>query len=115
MNNWTYFKQEEVQGLDLELVAMLDRARGLAGVPFVITSGLRTQDQNESLANSVKDSSHLTGNGVDLACEDSTTRFKMLRGIILAGFKRIGVYAKHLHCDNAASLPQEVCWYIQGD
>lgn len=115
MNKLTYFTDDEVKGLDQELCAMLDRARGLSGVPFVITSGLRTQDVNDSLANSVKDSSHLTGNGVDLACEESGPRFNMLRGLILAGFKRIGIYEKHIHADNSLTLPQDVFWYVKGD
>lgn len=114
MNKWTYFTDDEVQGLDQELCAMLDRARGLAGVPFIITCGLRTPDQNAALSESVKDSAHLTGNGVDLACADSETRYKMLRALILAGFTRIGIYSAHLHADNAPSLPQGVCWYVRG-
>lgn len=114
MARLNYFTDEEVKGLDLELCAMLDRARGLAGCPFVITSGLRTSDKNDTLVNSVKDSSHITGNGVDLACDDSELRFKMLRGLILAGFVRIGVYSKHLHADNDLAKPQGVCWYSAG-
>lgn len=111
VKRWNYFDDAEVQGLDIELVAMLDRARGLAGFPFTITSGLRTQEKNDSLPASVKDSSHLTGNGVDLACSESPERFAMLRGLILAGFKRIGIYAGHIHCDNSSTLPPNVCWY----
>ena len=114
MNKWTYFSDEEVVGLDQELCAMLDRARGLAGCPFIITNGLRTQDQNDALAESVKNSAHLTGHAVDLACNDSEVRYAMIRGLILAGFKRIGIYSAHLHADNSATLPQEVCWYVQG-
>lgn len=114
MSKYTYFKDTELVGLDLELCAMLDRARGLAGVPFQITCGLRTPDQNSALAESVKDSAHLTGNAVDLACADSTTRYAMIRGLILAGFNRIGIYSAHLHADNAPTLPPNVCWYVQG-
>ena len=108
---WHYFKPEEVIGLDQELCAMLDRARGLAGVPFVITSGLRTPDQNAALPDAVYDSAHLTGNAVDLACPDSATRYAMLRGLILAGFERIGIYSAHLHVDNSTQLPLKVAWY----
>ena len=112
---WTYFRPEEVQGLDLELVAMLDRARGLAGKPFQITCGLRTQSENDALPESVKDSAHLTGNAVDLACADSELRYAMLKGLILAGFTRIGVYTDgHIHADNDMTKPQKVCWYSSG-
>lgn len=114
MNNYRYFKDDELKGLDLELCAMLDRARGLAGIPFIITCGLRTQEQNDSLPESVKDSAHLTGNAVDLACAESTIRFAMLRGLILAGFTRIGIYSAHIHADNSPKLPPNVCWYSSG-
>lgn len=115
MGQYNYFTDEEVVGLDKELVAMLDMARGKAGVPFVITSGLRTQAQNAQLAEAVQDSAHLTGNAVDLACSDSPERFLMMSALISVGFNRIGIYRGHLHCDNSKSLPQGVMWYVEGD
>lgn len=114
MSNYKHFSDEEVSGLDKELVAMLDMAREKAGVPFKITSGLRTPDHNADLVSSVKDSSHLTGHAVDLLCEDSPTRFSMLAGLLEAGFNRIGIYENHLHCDNDQTKPPKVCWYVKG-
>jgi len=114
MSRFTYFSDDETKGLDDELCAMLDRARALAGVPFIITCGLRTQEQNAALPESVKDSAHLTGHAVDLATADSWVRFNMLRGLILAGFTRIGIYQNHIHADNSVVLPQKVCWYSSG-
>lgn len=111
---YTYFSDEEVKGLDRELCAMLDRARSIAGVAFLITNGFRTPDQNAALLESVKDSAHLTGNAVDLSCNDSQIRFKMLTGLIHAGFARIGIYEEHIHVDNSPSLPPNVCWYVRG-
>ncbi len=114
MSNWNNFTDEEAQGLDLELMAMLDMARGKSGVPFIITCGIRTPEQNAALANSVSDSAHLTGHAVDLACEDSGQRFKMLSALLDAGFTRIGIYQKHLHADNDLTKPQGVMWYVEG-
>lgn len=114
MARWTYFQDSELVGLDEGLCMMLDRARALSGVPFTITCGLRTPEQNSALAESVKDSAHLTGHAVDLLCTDSGDRWNMLRGLILAGFTRIGVYSSHIHADNSATLPQKVCWYSAG-
>jgi hypothetical protein len=119
VNQYTFFNDSEIVGLDPELVAMLDMACGLAGhvfgshVPFVITSGRRTPEQNAALPNAVQDSEHLTGNGVDLACSDSQIRFAMLRGLTGAGFNRIGIYAEHIHAGNSKTLPQNVCWFIE--
>lgn len=113
VQNYTFFSEDEVKGLDPELCAMLDMARGKAGVPFIITSGLRTQADNDALPESVKDSEHVTGNGVDISCIDSSARYAMLKGLLAAGFTRIGVYEKHLHAGNSKTLPQNVCWDIQ--
>ena len=106
-----FFTEEEVSGLDAELVAKLDWARGRAGIPFIITSGKRTPEQNAA-AGGVSDSSHVRGLGVDLRCQNSQDRYKMLNALFLAGFKRIGVYAAdgHIHVDSDPSLVQDVFW-----
>jgi zinc D-Ala-D-Ala carboxypeptidase len=114
VTDYKYFQPSEVVGLDQGLCVLLDQARGLAGVPFVITSGLRTEAQNEALTEAVKDSAHLTGNAVDLACSDDPSRFAMLKALLQVGFIRIGIYAAHIHVDNSTALPANVCWYVQG-
>src|ERR1017187_1211103 len=103
---YTYFSNEEVIGLDPEFCAMLDRARGLAGTPFTITSGLRTPQQNESTPNAVHDSAHLVGLAVDLECEGSQERWLIIKALIDVGFNRIGVYSAHIHVDSSKTLPQ---------
>lgn len=114
VGKYHFFTDEEVSGLDTELCAMIDMARGKAGIPFVITSGLRSFADNQGLCESVSDSSHLTGHGVDLACSDSESRYKMLTACLASGFNRIGVYASHIHVDNDATKPPNVVWYVQG-
>ncbi len=104
-----YFSEDEVRGLDPRLIALLDHARGLAKVPFRITSGFRTALENQE-AGGVMDSSHTRGLAVDLACFDSRTRMRMVSALIVAGFNRIGVYDHHLHADIDESMPQDVLW-----
>lgn len=111
---YTYFSEDESKGLNPDLMAMLDIARGKAGVPFFITCGVRTAEQNSALQNSVSDSSHLTGHAVDLACSDSSTRFAMIQGLLTAGFNRMGIYSAHIHVDNDSTKPSNVCWYVEG-
>ena len=60
-----------------------------AGVPFIITSGVRTEGWNHTVGG-VEDSEHETGEGVDLACSLSTVRHKMLPALYLAGFGVLG-------------------------
>lgn len=109
MSQYNFFRDNEIEGLDKELVAMLDWARGRSGVPFVITCGLRTAEENAGVGG-VQDSAHLRGLGVDLACSDASARYRMVQALLLAGFKRIGIYDKHIHADRDPSLPQEVIW-----
>lgn len=110
--NLKYFAPNEVVGLDTTLCQMLDSARDRAGIPFIITSGLRTPAQNAMLPNAVQDSAHLTGNAVDLFCVNSSNRYLMVLSLLMARFNRIGIYEKHVHCDNSPTLPPEVLWYI---
>jgi zinc D-Ala-D-Ala carboxypeptidase len=106
---WRFFEEKEVEGLDPELVAKLDWARGRSGVPFTITSGFRSPEQNERVMG-VDGSAHTKGLAVDLRVPDSSSRYKMVNALLLVGFKRIGVYTAHIHIDLDASLPQEVLW-----
>jgi len=109
-NRWHFFEPREVVGLKDEFVAMLDRARGVARVPFVITSGFRTVEQNQA-SGGADQSSHELGLAVDLACGDSSIRFKILKALLAVGFSRIGVYDKHLHVDADPTKPQNVIWW----
>ena len=65
MTKWKWFSDEEAKGLDYGLMVRLDMARELCGFPIVITSGRRTEEQNEN-AGGTKESSHLKGLAVDL-------------------------------------------------
>ncbi len=105
-----WFTDDETRGLDPKLVEMLDHARGLAKVPFYITSGLRTPDSNAA-AGGVEDSSHTRGLGVDLACSSSVARMRIVSSLLIVGFRRIGIYDRHIHCDIDESLPQGVMWW----
>ena len=104
-----WFTEDEVRGLDRGLVSMLDRARGLAKIPFVITSGVRDPDHND-LVGGVEDSAHIHGLAVDIACTTSRNRFRMVSAAYLAGFRRIGCYPRHLHLDVDRGKPLDVLW-----
>jgi uncharacterized protein YcbK (DUF882 family) len=108
---WKHFTEEEVKSLNPDLVELLDRARGIALTPFIITSGLRTVEENNMLTKSVQDSAHLSGLAVDLKCSTSMTRFKILKGLYAVGFCRIGIYSSHIHVDIDDTKPQGVVWF----
>ncbi len=102
---YAYFTDEEVVGLNGEFVAKLDMARKVAGIPFVITSGFRSPETNQSLIGAVPDSAHLEGLAVDLKVENSHEVWQIVSGLKEAGITRIGIYVNkdwlpiHLHCD----------------
>ena len=124
MSNYTFFDDAEITKwqLDGQLWAMLDLARGKAGVPFVITSGRRSADGNSILAGAVPDSSHLTGLGVDIFVQDDNAYCLILKGLYAAGFRRFGHYfsvdqkdpnhfiPRHIHVDIDSTKPQDCCW-----
>lgn len=106
---WNFFEDTEVDGLDAELVAKIDWARGRSNVPFIITSGKRTPEQNGAVGGADA-SAHMKGLAVDLRVTDNLHRMKMVNALLLAGFRRIGVYDKHCHADIDPDLPQDVMW-----
>jgi hypothetical protein len=114
IGKYQYFTDGELAGLQDSTCMKLSIARGKSGVPYVITRGLSTQAENDALPESVKDSAHLTGHAVDLACSDSQTRYAILSGLLSAGFNRIGIYSAHLHADNDPTKPPNVIWYVEG-
>lgn len=95
--------------LDPDLVLMLNQARMLAKVPFVINSAVRCEGHNKDVGGS-KDSSHLIGMAVDIRVRDSRTRFLVLEALILVGFKRIGIRKDFIHVDIDPAKDQEVTW-----
>lgn len=109
VKTYKYFNQNEIEGLKPELVELLDKARGLAGVPFALTSTLRDTEKNANVGG-VKDSAHLKGLAVDIRVRNSAERFAIMKSLIEVGFKRIGVGKTFIHADIDKSKPQEVMW-----
>lgn len=106
---YKFFSEDEAKGLDPELMSKLDTARAVAGIPFKITSGLRTCAANGA-ALGVEHSSHLSGKAVDLAVDDGASRFAIVKGLLAAGFVRIGAYDHHVHADVDSTKDQNVLW-----
>ena len=108
MSAWKYFKEEEVQGLHIPLVDMLDGARELCGFPLVITSGYRDPEKNKAVGG-VPDSSHTKGLAVDLSApKDPFLREKMAWALGRAGFRRAFRYPNHVHVDVDAEKAQDI-------
>lgn len=105
MANYKHFTDREVDGLDPTFIEKLDKARDIAGIPFVITSGYRTPEKNQSVIGAVPDSSHLKGLAVDLRVTSSREAALVIDAAKSAGIDRRGIYVdsywnpRHIHID----------------
>lgn len=103
-----YFKLEEFNSPDapssgnmmnITFLQMLDKARDIAGIPFVINSGYRTQDYNEQVGG-VPRSSHTTGRAADIRAETDADKARIIWACAKAGFNRIGLGSNFVHVDS---------------
>ena len=100
------------QHMERSTTESLDDARSIAGVPFNINSGWRCKAHNEKVGGK-KTSSHLTGWAVDIEATSSRQRFKILDGLIRAGFKRIGIGKTFIHADRDPGKSPQVTWLYE--
>ena len=113
-----YFKPEEFMCLcgdcgkyqiEDELATKLDQAREIAGVPFKINSGVRCAKHNADIGG-VKGSSHLSGKAADIRADTGNKYYAILKGLIGAGFTRIGLGKRYIHVDVDHAKPQNTVW-----
>jgi zinc D-Ala-D-Ala carboxypeptidase len=99
------FSELEVKGLDHDFVVLLDKARDIAGIPFVINSGFRTPEHNKNVGG-VANSSHLSGKAVDLKAINDEEQWLIVNALMKLNIQRITVYTEsnHIHCDMDLTL-----------
>ena len=81
-----------------EFLNKIDEAREIAGIPFKINSGYRSENWNAKVGGRVG-SSHLKGCAADIHCNTSYERGLIIRALIAAGFSRLGVAKTFIHAD----------------
>jgi zinc D-Ala-D-Ala carboxypeptidase len=84
--------------MNKEFLFKLDEARMLAGTPFRITSGYRTEAHNKKVGG-VKGSSHTKGCAVDIAVNSGLQRSAIVCALAKVGFTRIGIAKTFVHVD----------------
>jgi len=82
----------------IALIKKLQVARDHAGIPFRINSGYRCKNHNKAVGG-VGNSAHLKGMAADIATLLSIDRYKIVDGLIRAGFERIEICPTWTHCD----------------
>ena len=100
----------DIKDMDQTLTEKLDLARSIAKVPFNITSAIRCDKHNEAVGGLLVNSSHLKGYAVDIEATSSRARYKIVYGLIKAGFNRIGIYKTFIHVDNDPLKAEGVMW-----
>ena len=101
-----YFKESEftmgkdnVFGkMDTEFLEVLDNLRECVGQPLQITSSFRSPDYNKSIGGS-KNSKHMEGIAVDLACDNGVLRMNIVENALAFGLT-VGVAKTFIHVDN---------------
>jgi uncharacterized protein YcbK (DUF882 family) len=107
-------KDEEDSGLNMcrNFMTRLQSARDISEVPYKINSGYRTEEHNDRVGG-VTNSSHLKGKACDISAPNSIDRMNILKGLIKAGFTRIGIADTFIHVDNDHDKPDGVVWLYE--
>lgn len=108
--NPNYFKPEEFackcgcgkKEMQPKFMEKLNYARHKAGIPFIVTSGLRCLTHNEAEGGE-ENSEHLWGEGADIKATDGYTRWKVVDAAMAAGIRRIGVGKDFIHLGDGLS------------
>lgn len=95
--------------MDVGFVSLLDEARKVAGIPFVISSGYRSPRHNR-LVGGKPTSSHIKGLAADIKCTSSRQRQIIVSALLQVGITRIGVGKTFVHCDIDQEKAQHVMW-----
>ena len=73
-------------------------AQKMCGLQFTLTCAYRSQAYERSKGRKGS-SSHCKGLAVDISAVDSHARFKIVAGLLLSGFPRIGIGKRFVHAD----------------
>ena len=97
------------EGMNEDLLQIIDKARDLFGKPIHINSGMRSVERN-ALVGGSKNSSHLRGLAIDVACDNSRDRYRLIEIFMLLGINRIGIAKTFIHIDNDPEKDADVIW-----
>lgn len=96
--------------MDDAFLMKLDEVRETAGIPLVLNCAYRTKATDIAKGRS-GNSAHTKGMGVDIRCNTSQNRMKIIRAALDCGIRRIGIGKTFVHIDTDESLPQNVIWH----
>lgn len=95
--------------MDEAFIYKLDAARKIAGIPFIITSGYRTESHNEKVGG-VANSSHIKGLAADIAALTDEQKYAIAGAAVDVGINRIGWGRTFIHLDVDPDKTQNIVW-----
>lgn len=113
-----YFKEEEfqkcvpacsLQDMSQSFMDKLDLLREEAGIPIVLNCAYRSEAHDRSKGRSGM-GDHPQRKAVDIRCNSSSNRFKIVRAAFIVGFRRIGISKSFIHVGMGDNLPNDVIW-----
>ncbi|MBR1399953.1 MAG: peptidase M15 [Alphaproteobacteria bacterium] len=96
-------------GLVPDFREKLNKAREIAGIPFILNSAYRCEKHNAEVGGT-ETSAHLAGCAVDIRCNDSRSRWIIIDALIRAGFNRIGIGKSFVHVDDDLTKELALIW-----
>ena len=99
-----------IEDMDGAFLSLLDEVRERAGIPLVLNCAYRSSSWDKSKGRS-GNSAHTRGKAVDIRCNASVTRYKIVKAALDCGVRRIGIGRTFVHVDNDETKPQGVIWH----
>ena len=99
----------EKEQMDKHFLERLNKARRIAGLPFVLNSAFRSSEYDMQKGRT-GNSYHCKGRAVDIKCLDSSKRAIIVSALIMAGFRGIGVGNTFIHVDDR---PLKCMWLYE--
>ena len=87
---------------------MLDEARDIADIPFIVNSGWRCETHNRTIGSN--SDNHPSGYAGDIQAKSSRAKFIIVEALIKVGFNRIGIADTFIHVDNNPKKDPKVIW-----
>lgn len=99
-----------IEDMDDEFLFVLDQVRAKAGIPLVLNSAYRSPAYDKAKGRT-GNGGHTKGMAVDIRCNTSQNRYKIVKAALECGIRRIGIGKTYVHLDGDPSLAQDVIWH----
>lgn len=105
------------KNMNKEFIRRLDKARELAGIPFKIVSGYRTESYNTKVGGA-KTSAHMSGYAADIDYTTEEEKVTILKALRAMDFNRFGIRTgasgSSIHVDMDPTKSKYVVWGYDG-